>query len=324
MGRKLANDTINALFKNGILINLRIGRWGAFKKMQPEDLKMEGKLKESALYIGHKKLMPKETLHPFISAEADARKFLSKNSIPFPINGAYFVTNHSLEKVIKGLNDRKAQWDNITKSFVEKYEESRKKQLAILDEQARILEGADDDWVVEQRQKNESLYPPQDSLWSKFYFRWAVFKLTAVEEVTGLEEKIAQETKEMLQSELDKWVVSSTIAIHKELGEACAHVVEMLDKNGKVTTKNIKPLLSAFDTFSSVDFVGSSVKSSVDKILSTYGDDPKEAAKAINESKEAFSKLMSSLVSLAADVKAKDISLASLRNNPEFRRVVAV
>ena len=124
----MSDNVLDVLFDTGTLVHLYIGRWTANKKLKPEDVLLDGKVDNNAIYLGHKRLMPKDALQPFVRLEGSARNFLSRNSIRFPVGNAFFVRNQVLPTVLEGLTSRKAEWVSSLSSFVENYDGEKRKQ----------------------------------------------------------------------------------------------------------------------------------------------------------------------------------------------------
>jgi hypothetical protein len=117
------------------------------------------------------------------------------------------------------------------------------------------------DWLEQQKLQHRKLYPGIEELPNMFHFSWRMFKVSAME---GLEEMNTLQQDELLaarnalKADLQNWVKTATADMHKALGDAAAQAKNLLEKQGKLNPKNLRPLFEAFETFNAIDFTGSS------------------------------------------------------------------
>jgi hypothetical protein len=137
----MSENIEDVLFKQGILFDLDIGRWAAHKKLDKDDLFLQ-QINPNAFHLGHKKLMPKESIEKIQKIESAARSALMACSADFPIAGARFVRYPVLENLQNKLLDLKSKYHDEVAQFLKNYPELRAKQMEVLNEQADIL--ADD------------------------------------------------------------------------------------------------------------------------------------------------------------------------------------
>jgi hypothetical protein len=348
------NELTAALFQRGALMDLHIGRWTAMKKMQPNDLLM-GEVDLNTIYLGHKKLLPKKATEKLVEIEGKARTALASKSLEFPLAGARFVTYGSLPEVIDRLRQLKAEWNQEVEVLVRQYPELRETQLALLEAQAQKFiteelrkfgavstdEGWKnrklelDEWLKRQRALNLSFYPKDvDELRRKFSFGWRMFQVSSLDAAPDtLDVEEVRRAQAQLREDLQGWVRSAAASMHQALGEAAANAKAMLEKNGKLTPRNLQPLFNAFENFLMVDFTGqSSFRQTIETIKrrfliqnpdGTY-DLPKMAEGMGTEaSKAEFSSLLNTMADLAVEETAKQAGVVSL-SRTDFGRLVEI
>ena len=81
-----------------------------------------------------------------------------------------------------------------------------------------------------------------------------MFKVSSANSLNGISAEDALEASQKLQQDLQGWIHETAILMHKTLGEAAAHAKDLLEKQGKLNPKNLKPLFDAFEVFKSIDF----------------------------------------------------------------------
>lgn len=345
------NELTAALFKRGALMDLHIGRWSAMKKMQPTDMLM-GEVDLNTLYLGHKKLLPKKATEKLIEIEGKARTALSSKSLEFPLAGARFVTYGTIPDVVDRLRELKEDWNREIETLVTQYPALRETQLALLEAQAQkfiheelrkfgVVSTEDayksrkeelDGWLVKQRTSNLSFYPQDvEELRKKFSFGWRMFQVSSLDGVDDLDVDEVRAAQDQLRADLQGWVRSAAASMHQALGEAAANARGMLEKNGKLTPRNLQPLFNAFENFLMVDFTGQSTfRQTIDTIKKQFliqnpdgsYDLPKMAEGTGTElGRAAFTDLLSKMSELAVEETANKAGVLSLART-DFGRMV--
>jgi|SRR6267154_403955 len=344
------NELTAALFRRGALMDLHIGRWTAMKKMQPNDLLM-GEVDLNTIYLGHKKLLPKKATEKLVEIEGKARTALASKSLEFPLAGARFVTYGTIPDVVDRLRQLKVDWNREIDSLVVDYPTLRETQLALLETQAQRFiqeelrkfgavstadawqnrKGELDEWLKKQRASNLSFYPRDvEELRKKFSFGWRMFQVSSLDGVDDLDVEEVRAAQDQLRADLQGWVRSAAASMHQALGEAAANARSMLEKNGKLTPRNLQPLFNAFENFLKVDFTGQSTfRATIDTIKQRFliqnadgsYDLPKMAESMGTEARQAeFGNLLVSMADLAVDETAAKAGINSLR--ADFGRLV--
>lgn len=333
-------------------MDLFIGKPTFQRKLRPNDVLLEG-IDESVLYLGHKKLLPRKALEDLVTLEGRARRALADRSLEFPISGARFVQYTALADVLRILQALKGEWDTAVSELIRDYPDLRTEQLSHLDQQAETLVRNElaklpgeeralkqkelDHWLEIQKNLNRSLYPRTEDLQGMFHFQWRLFRISAmqtVEEMSGIKQEELIQARDALQRDLQRWVRQASIEMHRTLGEAALNAKNLLEKNGKLNPRNLKPLFDAFETFRAIDFTGSSTFQDVITrirtqfgVVSTNGAvDFEQTAANVNDvnSLEGFRQLLNQVSDLAQDNVAEEAGIAALSQAGGFRRLVEV
>lgn len=338
------SELINVIFKKGVLFDINIGKWSAQHKMTPEDLLMD-KVNDEAMHLGFKRLMPKKAVYPIVHLEGQIRSHVEKVSVPFPIAGAVFVNYKTLKYLIKRLKKYQDEFKEAADELVSHYEEYKETQLKLLDDEAEKIANSRrknpndpnerhrlSEWLKAQKALNRSLYPRKEDLPGKFYVSWRMFKVNPLEgsgtEMTDVDAEDLAMQQEVFQKDMEKWAKEQAAKVHQVLGEAAQRAKDMLEKQGKLNPKNLKPFFDALETFKSVDFSGSHFQKAVEDIEKKYlmaGADGvvnySAIADSVNSNKDAFTQLLHSIGKLAAEDVAKNAAFEALANS-DFKRVI--
>ena len=88
------NHLLDALTREGVLVNVSVRYWRATRKLNPEDLGLDpDNVTERLISLGHKKLLPREALERFALVESRAHSLVEASTFPF-LNGlGHFLPN---------------------------------------------------------------------------------------------------------------------------------------------------------------------------------------------------------------------------------------
>lgn len=335
------------LFNQGVLMHLYVGKWTGNRKLRQKDLLLDG-VNPDVIYVGHKKLLPKEAQARLTYIEGQARHYLDQHSLDFPIGKAKYIYYRALTKVIQRLREFKTEWDAAVRDLIVGYPEFQRQQLERLDAQSHLLaeqeleKTAPDkrreralalrQWEEEQAKANRELYPTATELQKMYAFEWRLFRVSAldtVDQMSLLEQNDLIEAQESVKRDLQSWVRDASQQIHQTLGEACRNAHRMLEENGRLTPRNLRPLFDAFEAFQSVSFSeGSQFQQSIDRIRQRYltpdpsgSADFQRTADAVNNSPDELAQLLGTLSTLAVDQVAAEAGIRAV-NAGQFGRVL--
>lgn len=314
----MSKNIEDVLFKQGILFDLDVGRWSATKKLKFLDLNLPN-LDPNAINLGHKKLLPKSAIKAIQELESKARSALASCSSDFPIAGARFVRYPVLDTLLEKLTELKLKFHAEVKTLLANYPDIRDKQLEVLNKQAESIAGnlrkdsmkkeeldEIDGWLTNQFVRNEQAFLDVEKLKEKFKFEWRMFQISSSDSLEGVSADQALEAQKKLQADLQSWVAETAVIMHQTLGEAAANAKALLEKQGKLNPKNLKPLFDAFEAFKSIDFAESDLQKTLDDIKKQYaylnkentGIDYETTASMLNDSPDAKQNLKDLLASL--------------------------
>lgn len=335
------------LFNEGTLFDLDIGRWAAIKKLKPTEVLLDD-IDEQAVYLGHKRLLPKEALKDIVRLEGKARSQLEAHSSLFPIAGARFVYLKTLSTLIDKLSSTRIQYMAAVEQLIVNYPTHKEHQLERLNKMADSLYNAKlqealgktdyaakkttlDEWLKVEKESNESKYPDVSSLQARFRFDWHIFKISQFNgDGTTLSQEQVEEAQRRLQNELRNWIREATASMHQTLGEAALQAKNLLQKHGRLNPRSLKPLFDAFETFKAIDFTGASdMQQVIDQAKSRFGIvqngeiNYEATAEYLSSGGGAeFGQLLDTMSQLAVTDTAQKAGLAAISRAGRFARVI--
>ena len=120
------NGLLSILTREGVLIKVSVSYWRGCKKLRPEDIGLERKdLSDRLISLGHKRLLPKDTLANLAVIEGRAHALVEANTFPF-LNGlGHFLPNAKLGEVTGKLEEMQREFWAAKDEFLEKYSSLR-------------------------------------------------------------------------------------------------------------------------------------------------------------------------------------------------------
>jgi hypothetical protein len=115
------NHILDALTREGVLINVSVRYWRATRKLKPEDLGLNpDNVTDRLISLGHKKLLPKEALEGFALIEGRAHSLVEASTFPFLHGLGHFLPNTKLEEVTRKLAKLESEFTQAQNAFVAK------------------------------------------------------------------------------------------------------------------------------------------------------------------------------------------------------------
>lgn len=213
------------IFDNGMLISIKAGAFHGKKKLSAEQLQDLPK----EIVRGVHDLFTKEfkdLLNKVITLDWNVRHEIRNLSIPFPIDGIYFLPINKIEKAIEMLEGKKKEREGLIQEILDNY-------LAAKEAFAERYP----DYFERARNK----YPSISDLKSRFYLNYQFVKITPPDKdsiISGdqYKEEI-KKFKETIQ-EMKKEVVAT---IYQELTESVGKLQKQ-STEGKLNQKTFEGL----------------------------------------------------------------------------------
>jgi len=149
--------------EEGVLCSLNCGRWAASVRMPKEMIPQN--LPKEILRQMQDVLDDKTLLKDIQTVLRRAKRFLQANSIPFPVDGVFFVPKENIEKIDNG--------------FKKYFDEKEVLIERLLNEYATLKARFKNNYP---EYYNEKYYPNKRELRKKFYMKWQFFQFSLPDE----------------------------------------------------------------------------------------------------------------------------------------------
>ncbi len=280
--------TENNIFQHGMLINLKITSYEGRKKLDKDQLKdLPDEIVRGVHDLFDKEF--KSVLQAIWKYDGETRDYVKGQSVPFPIDGVYFINSNRIEKVVSYLETRREERQTMISNAASEYNEAIERFAAKYPEFYR-------------RARNK--YPTKQAFIARFQMRYQFIKMSAPSEDDPFI------TPEMYQTELRKFrdtiaeMKSEVVAtIYQELTELTNRLKEQ-STNGKPnqrtfnTTNNflerVESIYSGFIDRDDIKKVLADVKSSLLGIT----------AENLRDSEAAKKKFADAIKKVAKDINA--------------------
>ncbi len=261
------NHLLDALTREGVLINVSVRYWRATRKLNAEDLGLDpDTVTDRLINLGHKKLLPREALEPFALVESRTHSLIEASTFPF-LNGlGHFLPNAKLGEVTERLRSLEIEFGRARESFLSRYGELRRQAAADWSEVAKRLV-ADPDRLVATI---EAAFPDVARMQRAFGFETHLFQLRAPEgldlalvsqgeqeQVIAARQKAAEQAAAQIHRGAERFVADCVAALREQTSRLCHDMLESI-RTGKtgVHQKTLNRLIRFIDEFKQLNFVG--------------------------------------------------------------------
>ncbi len=261
------NHLLDALTREGVLINVSVRYWRATRKLNAEDLGLDpDTVTDRLISLGHKKLLPREALEPFALVESRTHSLIEASTFPF-LNGlGHFLPNAKLGEVTERLRSLEIEFGQARESFLSRYGELRRQAAADWSEAAKRLV-ADPDRLVATI---EAAFPDVARMQRAFGFETHLFQLRAPEgldlalvrqgeqeQVIAARQKAAEQAAAQIHRGAERFVADCVASLREQTARLCHDMLESI-RTGKtgVHQKTLNRLIRFIDEFKQLNFVG--------------------------------------------------------------------
>lgn len=302
------HQLLEVLTREGVLLNVSVRYWRATKKLHPEDLGLDpDNITERFISLGHKQLLPKDTLERFALIEGRAHAVVEANTFPFLHGLAHFLPNTKLQEVTGNLSALEQEFYQAKEGFLAQYADLRKAACDDWYEAARLLV-SDPQRVVATI---EASFPASERMAKAFGFAVQLFQVRAPEhldlamvslgeqqEVIRAREAAAQKAAEQIHQGAQDFVADCVASLREQTAQLCEEMLESI-RTGKtgVHQKTLNRLIRFVEQFKELNFVGDSqMEAQLDRVR---GEFLLRRAEDYRDSEEAKARLHQGLRDLA-------------------------
>lgn len=261
------NHLLDVLTREGVLVNVSIRYWRATKKLKAEDLGLDPDNVETRLIsLGHKNLIPRESLQTFALIEGRAHALVESNAFPF-LNGlGHFLPNARLQETTDKLAQLEREFTAEKRNFLGRYAETREQALVewraaaarLVSNPAKLVEAI------------EESFPGPEKMDRSFGFAVQLFQIRVPEgirldavtlgdqqEVIRAREEAVRQATEKINKGVETFISDCVASLREQTAALCEEMLESM-KSGKtgVHQKTLNRLVKFIDEFKTLNFVG--------------------------------------------------------------------
>jgi len=260
---------LDALTQRGVLISVSIRYWRARKKLNPEDLGLSREQVDDRLFsLGHKRLLPKESLKELALIESRAHALVDESTFPFLNGVARYLPNAKLEEVGEKLRALQGEFDLRQEEFLAEYGDLRAAALQQWQDAADALVDDPERLVVVITQA----FPPAAAMPRYFGFDIRTFQITVPnvpqaelveigtqQELIEARKRAAASAQREIEASCQAFITESVAALREQTAKLCEEMLQTINGTGSVHQKTLNRLVSFIDRFRELNFANDTV-----------------------------------------------------------------
>ena len=276
------------------LLNISAGMWTGKSSQTPMDLEAQGATTESSLFLpGHKMLVAKKTLEPFIRLKSNIANYLQREARKFYIRSTWIVSLDAMDRISDRMQQYEKEWNDQADLFCSHLAEHKQEMLAKYEVR----------YGIEFAASLETLYPSDTEIRNRFVLNWT-FGRWSFAQVESAAEDLEIRFKARASSFLDEMEQE----IYESTVEAAAYMVKGIDtKLGMMSEKRLskfRDLISRIRndnaSFLNSDRINQFLNSVDENVINT------DAWKTEELAKERIKRVFSEYVSNASTIAEKE------------------
>ena len=217
------------------------------------------------LWLGHKRLLPKDATAGLGLVEGRAHALVEANTFPFLGGLAHFVPNTKLAEVVGKLKELEHEFWEAKAGFIERYGALRESAAKEWEAMARKLVSDPERLVA----SIEAAFPPVGGMDRFFGFDTQLFQI-AVPDRLGLDmlalgdqeqlmqarQQAAQEAGRKIRTDVETFVADCVATLREQTAALCQEMLESINTcESDVHQKTLNRLVKFIDQFRSMNFV---------------------------------------------------------------------
>jgi len=259
-------NILSALTKEGVLIKVSISYWRGCKKLRPEDIGLnEADLSDRLISLGHKRLLPKESLSALALVEGRAHALVEQNTFPF-LNGlGHFLPNARLEEVMEKVKGLEQEFWAAKSEFLSQYaalrksasEEWRKMAKNLVSDPERLMDAIESSFPFPQKMDRYygfDLQVFQISLPQKI--EMDMITLADQQEVVEARHRAAQEAGAKIRRGVEQFAAECVASLREQTSQLCQDMLASINNSETgVHQKTLNRLVRFIDQFKEMNFM---------------------------------------------------------------------
>jgi hypothetical protein len=226
---KLGGDADGQVFQTGAMINLKVRCWGASSVLNEDFF---GDQMPAEIVRAVYDLLPNKTfLEQLHGMRNEAKRYLYRKSMPFPIDGFVFILKVDIPEVERNLQARKEEFLDKVEQFLEVYESEVRK------------------FATDYSQLyNPDKYPTVAEMRTRFKFQWVYRHFDVQGTMDVLPPEVFQSQMREARDEVREMVDMAVRAIGKQFIDKITSLQSQCS-NGKINTATVDSLHDFMSNF---------------------------------------------------------------------------
>lgn len=303
------------LTREGVLLKASISYWRGHKKLQAEDLGLKRQdVSDRLISLGHKRLLPKESLAALALVESRTHALIEHNTFPFLHGLGHFLPNARMPEMLDQLRELENQFWAAKAEFLRHYAELRQQAAAEWAAMAGKLVAHPEQLVA----SIEASFPYPQHMDRYYGFTTHLFQIQLpesleVELLTTAEQRAilqsrhqaAREAGQKIRQEVEQFVGECVASLREQTAQLCDDMLHSIRHSETgVHQKTLNRLIRFIDQFKQMNFADDTVMAG--QLEAVRKELLGRTAEEYRDSKYARQKLVSGLTQLSQ--QARDLA----------------
>lgn len=260
------NNLLSALTREGVLIKVSVSYWRGCKKLRPEDIGLkEANLSDRLISLGHKRLLPKESLSALALIEGRAHALVEQNTFPFLSGLGHFLPNARLNEFMSKVKELEGEFWAAKNEFIQHYaslrdsasEEWRKMAQNLVQDPDRLVAAIESSFPFPQKMDRFYGFDVQVfqiSLPQKL--QTDLITLEAQKEAVEARQRAAQEAGDKIRKGVEEFASDCVASLREQTAQLCQEMLNSINNSETgVHQKTLNRLVRFIDQFKQMNFM---------------------------------------------------------------------
>lgn len=262
------------IFTHGNLVDVNVGIWTAERRLQPEDLGLEGV--PEAFSLGHKALVPTVVIKKFKQMDNIARNLLIRYSFSFEFGSARFVPKKRFVEYATEMDKLIVEFNKEADDFTANYDryrlQMRQPFVAAAHEaygRLKLLKGFikdENSFVNEYIANLAKLYPKASEIRGKYHMEYTVFQAALPDLSQASYADVAEESEKIkmmeeayrksLSRKIESFVDRITTEQREKVRLTLGRFADSIQQGKKIYSTTLVTLKTMIEEFEKMDIIG--------------------------------------------------------------------
>ncbi|MBI4594815.1 MAG: hypothetical protein HY730_00370 [Candidatus Tectomicrobia bacterium] len=219
------------IFEQGVLVQLAISIWTGRAKVDP---KIISEVADPEFLRASKLLIDKGYMKTIEQIRNEARHFVYRKSLPFPITGVLFIPREMLLEVDNELTRQKSRFNEAVADFISQYKT----------------------YIELAKGHLKDLWNPEDypvNIAKRFDFQWMFFNIDAPGKKSLITPELYVREVEKFQQTMEEFQETAVATLRSTFAEMVDHLVDRLANDKVFKDSSVNRFKEFLDDFKKLD-----------------------------------------------------------------------